>query len=477
MEWRWKWLKSAATWTWLFVALGLGLRAYHYGRCPSLWHDEAVVLLNVLDKSFVELWGPLDHANPSPPLFLCLEKCVSLALGDNAYAWRLIPFLASCTALLLMVPIARRVIDSAAVPWAILLFACSDRLIWHSCEAKPYSVDLLCAVSLLAIFLRMGLWPICRQALVYALLCPLIIFLSYPGTMLCGGLLLALLPGVLRKHCIRTWSAYAGLGLVIGVSFGLLLLGPIRSQCSDGLVDFWPRQLPHWERPWSVPWWTIRSSFEMLRYIDKPTGSVLAIMLAVGALALWRQRQHGLLVVLVVPIILAVLAAYLRHYPYGHTRTMVYASPAVVLLIAAGVPRTLAWLRQRSRPAFALVVLVLVAPAGLSAQRTLDHWERPDSAGAARYIITHRSSSEPVVGTHWEHQYYFRSLRPMFGYVVYPLPRADHVWLIADGDTPENRLAYLERYVPAAWAILERCDDFEGISIFLLGRDPRLASN
>ncbi|MGH7192608.1 MAG: hypothetical protein ACREJM_03635, partial [Candidatus Saccharimonadales bacterium] len=47
------------SWTAFFLLVGLGLRLYHYLRCPSLWHDEAALVVNVLDKSFGELLGPL----------------------------------------------------------------------------------------------------------------------------------------------------------------------------------------------------------------------------------------------------------------------------------------------------------------------------------------------------------------------------------------------------------------------------------
>src|SRR5688572_7392603 len=81
------------------LALGLGLRCYHYLRNPSVWHDEAALMLNVLDKGYAELLGPLQFSEAAPPLFLWLEKAVSLVLGDGTLALRLVPFLASCASL------------------------------------------------------------------------------------------------------------------------------------------------------------------------------------------------------------------------------------------------------------------------------------------------------------------------------------------------------------------------------------------
>ncbi len=80
-------------WTAGLVLLGLALRLFHYLRNPSVWHDEAALVLNVLGKSFRELLGPLWFSEAAPPLFLWIEKVVTHTLGDGTYALRLVPFL------------------------------------------------------------------------------------------------------------------------------------------------------------------------------------------------------------------------------------------------------------------------------------------------------------------------------------------------------------------------------------------------
>src|SRR5438128_12417 len=55
------------------VLLGLALRGYHYLRGPSMWHDEAAVAVNVLDKDYQGLLGPLRFHEAAPPLFLWVE--------------------------------------------------------------------------------------------------------------------------------------------------------------------------------------------------------------------------------------------------------------------------------------------------------------------------------------------------------------------------------------------------------------------
>src|SRR5579871_4701248 len=92
------------------IGLGLVLRLFHYARNPSVWHDEAALILNVLGKGFGDLLGPLAYHEAAPPLFLWLERAVSLMLGDNIYSLRLVPLVASCASVVLFADLVRRVL-------------------------------------------------------------------------------------------------------------------------------------------------------------------------------------------------------------------------------------------------------------------------------------------------------------------------------------------------------------------------------
>src|SRR5262249_45701032 len=223
----------------LLVLLGLVLRGCHYLRDPVVWHDEAALIVNVLDKDFADLLGPLRFHEAAPPLFLWLEKGVSLALGDSTLALRLPSFLASCAALVLMVPITLRLLPLAAARWVLLLFSCSEQLLWHTCEAKAYAFDVLAAVLVLALLCLGEHWSLVRRLLFAVLLAPLLIWLSYPACFLCGGLLVALLPAVWRE---RHWSsslAYLLLAGVVGLAFLGLVLGPVRAQHDPTIQECW----------------------------------------------------------------------------------------------------------------------------------------------------------------------------------------------------------------------------------------------
>jgi hypothetical protein len=461
-------------WTGILVALGLWLRFYHYLRDPSMWHDEAALAINVIRNGFAQLLGPLSFAEAGPPLFLWVEKLVVLVLDDGTYALRLVPFLASCASLLLLVPIARRLLRPQAVPWAILLFAFSDNLLWHSCEAKPYTVEVFCAVGLLGAYCWARAWRLEQQLLLYSLMAPLLIFSAYPGCFLCGGLLVALLPSVWRERRPGTIFGFGVLVAVIGVSFLVLLRGPIQAQRCPEMTSCWEDHFPPWDRPAKVPVWLVASICEVGRYCCRPTGQALLAVAAVGGVLFWRRRERALLALLTVPVGLALLASVFRAYPFGGSRVMVYAAPAIVLLIAEGAIALFAWLHERHWLAAAPLAALLLAPVGFVAFHVVVPWERADCYGASSYVLAHRRPDDTVAANHWEYLYYFRHLGPALVEILeLPEESGARVWLVMSGASPANRLQ-IARSLPGRWETLQE-RAFARTTVFLLQKSEATA--
>jgi hypothetical protein len=452
------------------LVFGLGLRFYHYVRDPSMWHDEAALVLNVLGKSYGDLFGPLFFSEACPPLFLWLEKAVTGLLGDGTYALRLVPFLASCLSLVAMAVVARRLLGPTGAIWVVLLFACSDRLLWHACEAKPYAVDVLVASGLLLALIQTQTWPVGRQLLLFSGLSPFLVFLSYPACFLLGGLALSLLPVVARAGRRSDWFLFGLFVLAMGVSFGLLLAGPIRVQRDATILECWSDMFPSWDQPWTVPGWLAARLPEVFRYAYEPVGNVLGAVAVVGAVVLWRGGQRRLLAFLLLPVALTCLAALLGRYPLGASRVVVFAAPAAMLLIGAGLPAVLAYLRRHSRLAALVVVGIVLFPVAQGLYRVGCTWERADSAGAADYVRVRYLPGEMVVGTSWEHGYYFRAgpgtycffsatLRRLAAASGNAGPQVGGLWFLATGKTAQERERALAGFAASGdWRVLSRAE-------------------
>lgn len=451
------------------VILGLALRSYHYLRCPDVWHDEAALIVNVLGLSFSRMLGPLIHSEAAPPLFLMAERAIVLGLGDGEYALRLLPFAASCLSMLLFAGLAWRMLGPLSAALAVGLFAVSDRLLWHSCEAKPYAVDVLVAVAAAYWFIRTAGWPLAKRCLPAATLAPVAIWMSFPACFVAGGLLVALVPAAIRSGGTGR-AAYLALAATVGVSFFSLALGPVAAQRSVAMDGCWTAHFPDWSRPWSVPIWSVVQTLEVARYCLYPAGQFLAPLTIIGAWVIGR-RSGGkeLLAAVLLPLGLALIASLLHKYPYGGTRVEVFATPAFCLLTAAGCRHAIPLLAQRSQASAVLLALTLLPPFVLAPYRVIAPWLRAECAAASRYVLTQRNTAEPILVNHWEYQYYFRE-QPgwrMWSGVFAPDDLSTKgVWVVHTGVQAVDRFPFP---LPPGWAVTNR-REFRQTTVFRLQR-------
>ena len=425
---------------WIITALGLVLRSYHYLRNPAMWHDEAATVLNVLRKGFAGLLGPLYVSGTGPPLFLWLQKCAVICLGDSTYALRLVSFLASCAALLMMAALVRLLLKPAPAAACILLVACSDRLLWHAAEARHYSSDALIAGGLILFFVLSRKWKLESRVLCFTCAAPFITFASYPGIFLLGGAAIAFFVVLLREE-ERAWIALILLGLSTAGAFLVLFFTTASAQRTPALDAAWVHAFPDWHHPTGVPLWFIRSSVSVVDYLTRPVGGVLILVACIGAVSWWRVDRE-LVLFLLAPVALAATAGLIDAYPYTGARTMVFAMPAIVLLIGFGIQRAIQWIagsQRRGWLAGSAIALPVFATLIFSIYRIWVPWPRADTSGAAAYVLEHRTGTEPVTANHWEYEYYFRKLDGSF-YPDLRLLQEEHVpphyWIVLTSSDP-----------------------------------------
>jgi hypothetical protein len=360
------------------VILGLAWRLARYLLQFPLWGDEAHLCLNILDRDFLGLTQPLRFIQAAPILFLWAERLVYDWLGSSELAMRLLALLAGTAGLLLFWRLAPKVLPGLGGALAVGILAVSYYPVRHSCEAKPYGVDLFVCVALLCLAINCLRQP--QRHLWLALLAasvPFAVGISYPSVFIAGSVSLVLLPAIWRQTDWKARTLYLAYNALLLASFTAcyLLVGVGQhesegcAQCTAFAECFPPAQ------PWALLQWLV--SVHTGNLLAYPAGghtgaSTLTTLLCfLGIWQLARSRQWSFLVLCLAPFGLTLFAASLHRYPYGGSaRYEQHLAPLICLLMGCGAAAVIDSLARstvsRRRAAFAaLGVLGIIGAVGL----------------------------------------------------------------------------------------------------------------
>ncbi len=352
------------------LALGVALRVRQYAACPSYWYDEAYLLLNIFQRSFLELLGPLREDQAAPPLFLWTLRGLYQVAGGGEWWMRLPALAASVAGLFVMVPLARRVAGRRGGLWAVAFCALGHHAAAHAGEVKPYTLDfLMTELVLLAALgcLRPAGAARPRLALcLWALLAP---WASYPAVFVLGAASVALLMHTLRHRKRSSLVFWAALTDLFALSSFVLWQTVARHQTTPALREFWTASFLDRSSPGAAFLWIGRCLIEIGNYGTREMGLPLLVLALVGAASLGRHSPSRL-VLLVGPLLLALIASALHRYPLGG-RLVFFLLPCVWLLAARGIRVLARRLPVRRRWLVRALPVVLLVPAMLWAGRLL----------------------------------------------------------------------------------------------------------
>lgn len=457
----WKRLTDARFLTLFLVAAGLVLRVWHYAADHTVWYDEAVLLVNVMEKNFAGLLGPLHHAVAAPPLFVWLLKLLHLTVGDVTYAWRAVPFVFSVAGLLLTVPLAHRVLDPPAAVLAVGLIAVSDAAVWLGCCIKPYAGDAAIATGLLLYLRTTEGWPAAKRLLVLAAATPVLISFSYTSMFTIGAVLLSLVPAA-WKGGWKGWLAWGVASAVVTGTLAVLYFGPMKAQRDPNLFHEWRFHFPNYDEPLSIPLWLGKAVLGVFQESCNPSGAVLGLLAPLGVWELWKSGRKEIVTACVGTFVLALAAAAVKAYPFGQHRLSFFLAPAAILLGCAGVQVIIRRLRW---PGVVVAVLLFVVADGLALYHLADPWHQPDAKGVREYVREHRqpgdvilsddaleSTREEVRGTYL---YFFPGqLKPLAAGAE--VPAGGRAWAVMNHHTNAERRAYIEKQLtPLGFELVE----------------------
>ncbi len=367
----------------IVIGCGVVARVVEYLRDRTYWLDEASLAGVIQNTNWGGFFRPLAYAQLAPVGFLVLERLALQAMGNYQLVLRLLPLLGALTSLWLLRVIAARSLSPSAALLAIGMFAFSDDMIYFSSELKPYSTDV--TVALLCLMLGQQHLDAKKCSVRRLAILALAPWFSFPSAFMLAGVGFVLFVSAALKSKTRELIELVGIGTIWVVSLAAAQW-VARRQLGDsrGMFIFWDFAFP--PRPGNlsadVIWMLRRFMYLFVNPLDfsipglggKFPAMVALGLFVVGCVAMAR-RDARLLGMLTMPLVLALLAGYLRLYPF-HGRLVLFLVPSLMMLVAAGAGQIAERFRIRWVWMLILGFLVLV-PAIMAAYYVVDgRWDR-----------------------------------------------------------------------------------------------------
>lgn len=326
----------------------------------NLWYDEAWVALAALQATPSEA---LAAGASTPPFYILTLWGLVKLLGGNEAVLRSLSFIFGLGTVLLFIPLARRLAPLPGWLLGTALMAASPIMVFYSKELKQYSGDAFFAV--LIILLAEGLMARQGEKDWMALLLAGVIGLGFSHALVFSLPVAAAVLWLKLPRCRRRLML---LGAFWAAGFAAYYLLFFRHQVDPYLTEYWAAAFPDFSSFPAFVGWLGQS---LKRYFYYFLGEwwifVGPPLLAAGIWTLVRQGAPRALFYLGGPLLLSLGAAALHRYPfmapYAGNRLMLFSTPMLYLVTAAGLGAILAWLwrRRRRLPALALAGLVLLA--------------------------------------------------------------------------------------------------------------------
>ena len=357
-----------------FLLLGLAARSVRYFLRFPLWEDECFLLVNFLDRGYVDMTQALNLHQVAPILFLWVQVSIIKLLGFTEYSVRLLPFLCGLGSLFLFRHLASRLLGGGALLLAIGIFAVAYPGIRYAAEAKPYGSDLFVSLTLMVCFVEWWRQPGSNRWLWgLAAAAPLAVGLSYPAVFVAGGISLAVAWVIWSTRSHRGWLPWVFFNLLLVGSFLAHFFLVSRHQTPlDWMQVYWTETFPP---PLTSPlqflgWFVVIHTGDLLAYPvggGRGASTGTAVCFVVGLIMLFRTRRFTFLLFALAPLALTFVAAALQRYPYGgHSKFAMHIAPLICMLAGMGAATLLGrYLRWRPRhQAVHLVLLAVLALVG-----------------------------------------------------------------------------------------------------------------
>lgn len=324
----------------------------HYFSGRPLWLDENFIYENLVNKTSIDLCGPLVNCQAFPRIYLILVKIISDPFNLSVYALRFLPLLFHVLAMMIWLLVFDQCFkNNLSKILCAGLFVCSYRITYYGAELKPYSFDLLISGLYTWFILNYDLIILknkLKLKFIYLFILPISMFFSYASIFF---VFIPVLNMLLEENRINKVKLICFQMLMIG--FFMFLLWNIDIKFTDKqicLKDYWKTYFISFSSPMLfadtffegirkiVTWWYGHSRI----FAKLSIGFIWPFIGSVCFLSFKDIKEKGFGISTVSVLTAFVLIelfflASIKKYPFTGERLTLFLAPLVMIMIVKGI--------------------------------------------------------------------------------------------------------------------------------------------
>lgn len=314
---------------WLIFGLGIVLRLIIFGLNTCYIHDDAALAINVISKTYRELFQGLDFCQVAPPFFLVFSKFLYNFMPKNYEAidigLRIIPFVSSIISIPFFYVLSILFFnDKKKIYIANLLFTLNPLLVMLSGRFKQYSIEIFIGILLYIViynYLTTSKWKKNWNILIF--LAPWLSLSSL--IILFSGLIIV----YLKNKCLKK-DFYLPLVLSV-IVFSIIFIPSNYEHNFASMNNFWSNygfmSIIHPQR------FLIRLG-ELFFHDYKMIESILGVLILYKLSEyLWKNKFNDKALLIIIPIFMTIILSCLHLYPFID-RLIAFLVPLFIIIMA-----------------------------------------------------------------------------------------------------------------------------------------------